>query len=229
MDPTTLREELFNLEDAAYREFHLRTCPQAQHVIGVRMPAQRKLAKQIVKQGNYWQFLDNYEPHYYEEVLITGIVLASAPMSLVERLDYTAWFVPKINNWAICDCFCSSFKFQEEDLPKVWRFIMQYRKSSQEYELRFMFVMILDHFIRAEYLTQIFQLLDEVKSEGKYYVEMAKAWLVAEMFAKQRAETLDYLQRDQLSTFAHNKAIQKACESFRVSAEDKQTLRGMKL
>lgn len=113
MTPSELRARLFELEDPAYREFHLRTCPQAEHLIGVRMPQQRKLAKEIVK-------------------------------------------------------------------------------------------------------------------SDQHYVEMAKAWLAAELFIKFRYETLDYLQRDQLSQFAHNKAIQKACESYRVSDADKQTLRGMK-
>lgn len=226
MSPKELREQLFELEDPAYREFHLRTCPQAQYVIGVRMPAQRKLAKKITK-SDYWQFLDNFTPHYYEEILITGIVIATAPMGLAERLDYVAWFVPLINNWAICDCFCASFRFRDEDLPKVWDFITSYRNSGEEYALRFMFVMMLDHFIRAEYLDRIFNLLDTVKSD-QHYVEMTKAWLVAELFIKFREQTLDYLLHDQLSQFAHNKAIQKACESFRVSDADKQTLRGMK-
>lgn len=227
MSPSELRALLFEHQDIAYREFHLRTCPHAQHLIGVRMPVQRKLAKQIVK-ADYWQFLDGNEPYYYEEILITGIVIATAPMALSERLDYAAWFVPKINNWAICDCFCASFQFRPEDLDLVWDFLMRYRGSQQEYELRFMFVMILDHFITQTYLSRIFQLLDEIQTE-LYYVQMAKAWLVAELFTKFRDATLDYLQHDQLSTFEHNKAIQKACESRRISDDDKQILRGMKL
>lgn len=227
MTPDELREQLLELEDVSYREFHLKTCPQAQHVIGVRMPEQRKLAKQITR-ADFWQFLDGFEPYYYEEVLITGIVIATAPMGLAERLDYVAWFVPQINNWAICDCFCASFNFCDADLPMAWDFITGYASSAEEYSLRFMFVMILDHFIRREYLERIFALLDTIQSSD-HYVEMAKAWLVAELFTKFRDETLDYLMHDQLSVFAHNKAIQKACESCRISDADKQTLRGMKL
>lgn len=226
MAPNELRENLLELEDAAYREFHLKTCPQAQHVIGVRMPEQRKLAKKITK-GDYWYFLDNFEPYYYEEVLITGIVIATAPMGLSERLGYVAWFVPLINNWAICDCFCASFNFHEEDLSTTWDFIVSFASSEEEYALRFMFVMMLDHFICPEYLDQIFAMLDQIKSD-KHYVEMAKAWLVAELFTKYRDQTMEYLMRDQLSRFAHNKAIQKACESRRISDSDKQTLRSMK-
>lgn len=196
-------------------------------MIGVRVPEQRRLAKAIIK-GDFWAFLDQIQPYYYEELLITGMVIANAPMALAERLDYTAWFVPKINNWAICDTFCASFKPQPQDLPALWDFILQYHASQQEYALRFMFVMILDHFISKEYLPQIYTLLDEVQSD-QYYVEMAKAWLVAEMFAQCRDATLDYLQRDQLSVFAHNKAIQKARESRRISPADKQLLNSLKL
>lgn len=227
MTPDELRERLFELEDVGYRKFHLKTCPQARNVIGVRMPEQRKIAKKITK-GDYWYFLDNFEPYYYEEILITGIVIATAPMALSERLGYVAWFVPRIDNWAICDCFCASFNFREEDLPAVWKFITSFVDSDEEYSLRFMFVMMLDHFIRMEYIDRIFDILDIVKS-NQHYVEMAKAWLVAELFTKFRDQTLDYLMRDQLSKFAHNKAIQKACESRRISDADKQTLRGMKL
>lgn len=171
--------------------------------------------------------MDNFEPYYYEEVLITGIVIATAPMGLEERLGYTAGFLPRINNWAICDCFCASFKLREEDLPRIWEFITSHQTSDQEYTLRFMFVMMLDHFVRAEYLERIYALLDSVQNT-QHYVEMAKAWLVAELFISFRDQTLDYLMHDQLSKFAHNKAIQKICESFRVSDQDKQMLRGMK-
>lgn len=160
--------------------------------------------------------------------MVTGIVIATAPMGLAERLDYTAWFIPQINNWAVCDTFCASFKPKPQDLPVLWDFLMQYRSSQEEYALRFMLVMVLDHFILPEYLEHIFDLLDEIKSD-KYYVEMAKAWLVAELFAKFRNETLDYLQRDQLSVFAHNKAIQKARESRHISDDDKQLLSSLKL
>ncbi len=222
MTPAELRARLFELEDAAYRDFHLKTCPQAKHVIGVRMPEQRKLAKEIYR-GDFWQFLNEVQPQYYEETLITGIVIASAPLSLAERLDYTAWFVPQIDNWAICDCFCASFKPKAEDLPVLWDFINQIGASSAEYARRFMLVMLLDRFLLPEYLPQIFAITDNLKSD-QYYVNMATAWLIAEAFTKFRAATLEYLRHDHLSTFTHNKAIQKARESRRITPEDKALL-----
>lgn len=227
MSPEELRADLFDLEDVAYREFHLKTCPQAQHVIGVRMPEQRRLAKMIIK-GDFWQFLDEIRPYYYEEILVTGIVIASAPMSLDDRLGYVSWFIPLINNWAICDCFCASFKIAELDLEPMWRFLQSFAESDQEYTQRFRLVMMLDHFLLPQYIEKIFRILDQLKT-NYYYVDMAMAWLIAEAFTKFRDQTLEYLRHDQLTDFVHNKAIQKARESRRISAEDKVTLAALRL
>lgn len=143
MTPNQLREILQDLADSSYREFHLRTCPQAQHALGVRIPEQRKLTKQIIKSGAYWQFLDGFTPYYYEEVMITGLIIATAPMGLTERFNYIVWFLSLIDNWAICDTFCNSFRISSDDLVKYWDFLLQFKDSREEYTLRFIFVMLL--------------------------------------------------------------------------------------
>jgi len=227
MSPDELRERLLELEDVRYREFHLKTCPQAERVIGVRMPEQRKLAKEITK-GDYWQFLDEVRPEHYEEIMITGIVVASAPMGLSERLGYVSWFLPLINNWAICDCFCASFKLNDGDLDNMWSYLQSLADNTEEYVQRFRIVMMLDHFLSAGYIEKIFQIINDIKSDY-YYVNMAIAWLIAEAFAKFRDETLEFLRQDNLPDFVHNKAIQKARESRRVSVEDKETLAALRL
>lgn len=227
MSPDELRERLFELEDPGYKAFHLKTCPNARHMIGVRVPEQRKLARLITK-SDFWQFLDTVQPYHYEEIMITGIVIASAPMGLAEHLDYVIWFLPLIDNWAVCDTFCASFRPQPADLATIWDFLLQLTSSREEFVLRFVLVMLLDYFLLPEYLALIFQLLDELHS-NQHYVNMAKAWLVAEAFAKHRDATLDYLSRDQLGTATHNKAIQKACESRRVSSADKTLLASLRL
>ena len=222
-----LIHKLFDLQDIKYRDFHSKLCPGAHNMIGVRIPLLRKLANDLNK-TNFYDFLHTVKNQYYEETMIEGFVIATAKMSLSERFEFLQKFVPKIDNWAVCDCVAASFKIKTADLPKYWNFIMQYQNSNQEYELRFMLVMMLDHFLLPEYLDRIFAIIDQLKSE-QYYVNMVTAWLVAEAFAKHRDATLDYLSHDQLSVFTHNKAIQKARESRRVSPADKQTLLGMKL
>lgn len=227
MSPEDLRQTLFELADPDYRAFHLKTCPHAEHLIGVRMPAQRKLAHKIIKDGNYWAFLDANHPHYYEEILITGIIIARAPMPLTERFNYLTWFLPMVNNWAICDCLCASFQIKPANREAYWNFLMSLKPNSAEFTLRFLFVMLLDHFILPEYLVQIFTLLDEVHSPH-YYVKMAKAWLIATILTKHYPEGLRYLQTDKLSNFTHNKAIQKARESRLLTAHQKQELTTLK-
>lgn len=227
MSPEDLRLSLHELTDTEYRAFHLKTCPNAHHVLGVRVPEQRKLARTIMK-ADYFTFLDEIQPHYYEEILITGIVIASAPMTLSERLDYIMWFLPYIDNWALCDTFCASFNPKEAEQKPLWEFLLPLLDSQEEYILRFVLVMFLDHFLSPEYLNGIFAIIDQLKTDY-YYVNMAIAWLIAEAFTKFRDETLEYLGRDQLTTFTHNKALQKASESRRVSLEDKSLLASLKL
>ena len=218
--------ELKSLQDAKYRKFHLRTCPQAENLLGVRMPAQRKLAKKIVK-ADFREFLQDTRGEFYEEIIIEGIVIATAKMPIGERLEFLKNFVPKINNWAICDCVCASMKFTAEELPQVWDFILQYQKSEKEYELRFMVVMMMDHFRDKEHLPRILEIVEQINSQD-YYVEMAIAWLLAEAMVNFQKEIIGFLKDDTLSRFTHNKAIQKARESYRISDDDKKLLLSLK-
>lgn len=221
-----LIHKLFDLQDIKYRDFHSKLCPGAHNMIGVRIPLLRKLANDLNK-TNFYDFLHTVKNQYYEETMIEGFVIATAKMSLSERFEFLQKFVPKIDNWAVCDCVAASFKIKTADLPKYWNFIMQYQNSNQEYELRFMLIMMLDHFLYPEYLTQIFQTLNHIHSD-QYYVKMAQAWLIAEMFTKHRDVTLQFLQKNNLSNWVQNKAIQKARESYRVSEVDKTMLSKLK-
>lgn len=105
-----LREKLFELADEKYKNFHSNLCPNTDNIIGVRVPKMREIAKEITKE-NWRNFLTNSSEDYYEEVLIKGFVIAYAKCDTEERLKYIENFIPKINNWAICDSFCNSLKF----------------------------------------------------------------------------------------------------------------------
>lgn len=226
MTPDQLREILSIRADPDYRDFHLHTCPQAQYLLGVRVPEQRKLAKTIIK-GDFRQFLDTVTPYYYEEILITGIVIASAPMTFSVRWDYITKFLPLINNWAICDTFCASFSLSDDELPPLWEHLCKLLSSDREYTLRFVLVMFLDYFLSRKYLPEIFPILDHLRNDY-YYVNMAKAWLIAEAFTKERDLTLEYIKHNRLEAATYNKAIQKARESRRISPEDKSLLASLR-
>ncbi len=206
-------------QDRGYRDFHLKTCPNAGNLIGVRMPIQRRLAKQITK-GDFRRFLSETKNEFYEETLIEGLVIATAKMELTERLRYARGFVPKIYNWAICDAFAASWKISEKDLDEVWKFLQDYRTSSYEFECRFMIVMMLDHFLRIDYLAGVLETVCTAQTE-QYYVGMACAWLVAEAFTQFREPVLAILESGRLMDFIQNRAIQKIRDSYRISRADK--------
>lgn len=212
--------KLYQLRDVKYRDFHSGLCPGTANIIGVRIPLQRKLAQEIV-QEDFRKFLNEVKNEYYEETMIEGFVIAKAKIDLAERLKLLRSYVPKIDNWAVCDSVCATLKWREEDLTKVWNFILQYQNSEAEFELRFMLIMMLDHFLWEEYVEQILAIVNKIQSE-QYYVKMAQAWLVAELFIKAREQTEKFLQHNDLLPWVQNKAIQKIRESNRVTAEDKR-------
>lgn len=219
-------KKLISLQDTKYRDFHSKLCPGLENIIGVRTPELRKLAKEIAR-GDYQKFLAECKNQYYEETLLEGLVIAAAKVTLDERLRLLKRFVPKINNWATCDMVCGSFKFQPNELTKVWDLVLQYETSTREYERRFMIVMMMDYFLVPEYLPKIFTILDKIKTD-QYYVNMASAWLIATALAKHREKTLRFLKCNNLDAWVQNKAIQKARESYRVSKEDKELLLTLK-
>lgn len=222
-----IRAELLDLRDDGYLAFNKKTNPELKNSLGVRIPEQRKIAKRIAK-SDFWQYLDAEPKEYYEEIMIEGIVIATAPMSTMERFDYLANFVPKIHDWATCDCVAASFRIKDSEREEYWDLIMRYQKSTAEFEVRFMLVMILDHFILPEYWPRIIEILENLPSDA-HYVEMAAAWLISVMMVKERENTLKYLSgKNNLSDFVQNKAISKCRESYRVSGEDKELLKTLR-
>lgn len=221
-----VRKQLFLLQDLKYKDFHSGLCPVVDNIIGVRVPDIRKLVKDILK-DDYLCYLDNVENKYYEETMVEGLIIATSKMSLEEKFVYLEKFVPKIDNWAICDIVCSSFKFKDKDLDTVWDFILKYKNSNNEFELRFMIVMMMDYFLIEDYIDKVLNIIDGIKTEF-YYVNMASAWLLSVLFVKNRKKTLTYLSNNNLTTFTYNKSLQKIIESNRVSKIDKEMIRCMK-
>lgn len=221
-----IREKIFELADAKYKEFHSGLCPNTNNIVGVRVPVLRNYAKELAK-GDFRSYLANAKDEYYEEVMLQGMVIGLAKMELEERLEYIINFVPKIDNWAICDVFCAGLKFVNKNKEEVWKFLGQYLKSNKEFELRFGIVMLLDFYITEEYIDRVLRILNKTKHEG-YYVKMAVAWAISICYIKFPKETLKLLQENSLDDFTYNKALQKIIESYRVSEEDKKMIRKMK-
>lgn len=221
-----LKDKLFELSDEKYKKFHSGLCPNTDNIIGVRLPKLREIAKEIAK-GDWRDFLAISSNDYYEEVMINGLVIAYAKCDVDEKLNYIESFVPKIDNWAICDSFCNSLKFVNKNKEKVWEFIQPYLKSNKEFEIRFAVVIILNYYITEDYIDLILETLDEVKHEG-YYVKMAVAWAISVCYVKFPKKTESVFEENLLDDFTHNKSIQKIRESYRVPKESKERLQKMR-
>ena len=225
----SLQAELFALQDLQYQKFHSSLLPGVENIIGVRMPLLRKLAKEILR-GDWRSYLDSsvaVPNTYYEDNILQALLIGTSKISLQERHTYIKAFVPKINNWAVCDLFCSTLKEVQRYPQEYWQMLMPYFNSTNAYDLRFASVMLLNHFTSDEFAEEALKLLEAIKHED-YYVKMGVAWAISIFYIKQPKLTLSLLKQNNLDNFTHNKAIQKIRESFRVSNEEKEMLNRFK-
>ena len=159
--------------------------------------------------------------------MLKGMVIGDLKLTPEEKLTWIQWFVPKIDNWSVCDSFCVGLKFSKKHPELVWEFIQPYLQSNKEYEIRFGVVMILSYFIEKEYLSQIFQHFNEIQHDG-YYVKMAVAWAISMIYIRYPVETTEFLHQNSLDDFTYNKALQKITESYRIDQKTKEQIRKMK-
>lgn len=219
-----IKEELLEMQDIKYKEFHSKLCPETDNIIGIRVPILRNYAKELSKKYSIQELLETIEDEYYEETMLKGMLIG---LDKECNLGHIREFVPKINNWSVCDVFCAGLKCTKKHKKEMWELINEYLKLDKEFEIRFAVVMILDYYIEKEYLKQDFKIFDSINHEG-YYVKMAVAWAVSIALVKFYGETVEYLKECKLDKFTYNKAIQKAIESYRITDEQKKQLRKMK-
>ncbi len=218
-------DRLFSMQDLEYQKFHSGLCPKKKNIIGVRTPDLKKLAKELYKEDS--NVLTKIGDKYYEELMLQGLVIALSTDPVDKKIKTIQKFVPKIDNWAVCDIFCASLKIKKNEKDKYFEFLKRYYDSKKEFELRFLIVMLLDHYLEEEYLDKIFDIISNIES-NKYYVNMAIAWLLSICYIKYPKITLNNLSNLNLDDWTYNKAIQKVIESRRVSDKDKDNLRKLK-
>ena len=136
MDQKFLRAELLALVDEKYRKFSSGLTPGTNNILGVRLPALRKIGKRIAK-ADWRSYLETAQVDSFEETLLQGMVIGYADVELPERLMLIKDFIPKIDNWSICDSFCTGLKFTKKHKEEVWLFLQPYLKSKEVYEIRF--------------------------------------------------------------------------------------------
>ncbi len=220
-----IRKDLLTQADSSYAEFHRKICPNAGEVIGVRLPALRKLAREIVRED--WRAFLSEPAEYYEEILLQGLVIGYAKCPLAERMDLIAGFVPGIQNWAVCDSFCTSLKSAEKESETFWTFLQPYLAAEQEFSVRFGVVMLLDYYVRKpEWCMKVVEKVLALTHEG-YYVKMAVAWTLAEAVIHFPQVVPEYLTAHFPEPETCKMMVRKLLDSRRVSDADKEMWRKM--
>ena len=227
MNNQEIRQKLLELADEKYKNFHGGLCPGTNDILGVRVPILRNFAKEIIKNENWREYLDHALDDYYEERMLQGMVIGLGKMELEEFLQRVEDFVPKIDNWAVCDVCVAGFKITKKYPKEIWNFLQKYFKSTKEYELRFAIVMLLDFYITEEYINDVLKIIAKINNSG-YYVKMAVAWTISEAFIKFPNETMKLLEENQLEDFTYKKSLQKIIESYRIDEKTKDKIRKMK-
>jgi len=212
--------------DIRYKAFHEKLVPGVNNVRGVRSPIIKQIAKEIAN-DDYELFLKEKSFDNYEEKMLYGLVIGNLKLPFEQLEEYIIEFVPVIDNWAVCDSFCSSLKITIKNKEGMWKLIEKYFDSKEEYELRFAIVMLMDYYIEPIYIDKVLDVLAGIHHNG-YYVKMAISWAISSAFVKERGKTLTFISTDSLDNWTHNKALQKIRESYRVSKEDKLLLKQMK-
>lgn len=214
------------LAEDDYRRFASSLIPNIDNLLGVRLPALRKLAMEIAR-GDWRAYLAEADNDCFEETMLQGMVIGYAKADIEEKLRCAADFVPKIDNWSVCDSFCQGLKIAKSHPSRVWDFLQPYLDSPREYELRFGVVMLLNYYASEPYIDRVLSRLDGIRHEA-YYVKMAVAWALSICYSKLPEPTLRYLRNDSLDKFTYNKALQKITELSRIDPETKAMIRGMK-
>lgn len=221
------QELLFQLQDKGYRDFHSKLIPTipVETIIGVRIPAIRKLAKEYGKDPESVEFLKQLPHTYYDENILHALLVAEIKdyevcVKEVER------FLPYVDNWAVCDIF--SPKVFRKNKDKLIDKIREWIASGHPYTCRFGMEMLMTHFLDEDFRVEYLEIPAAVHS-GEYYVNMMIAWFYATALAKQWDAAVGYIEKKCLDPWTHNKTIQKARESYRITREQKEYLKTLKV
>jgi 3-methyladenine DNA glycosylase AlkD len=224
-----VNKELQRLADADYRLFISRLIPNEAELLGVRMPALRRLAKSLAADADWRGFAAAALPEAasHELVLLQGLVIGYAKGTWDELASLIEAYLPRLRNWAICDSFASGLKISHAYPEPMWQLLRRALATDQPYQLRFVAVMLLNHYLDAEHLTAALALLAQIRHED-YYVKMAVAWAVSAFYLSFPEQTFFFLRQNELDDFSHNKALQKIGESRLCDAATKDLIRQLK-
>ena len=221
-----IQKELFALQDKKYMKFLSKLTPNISEdtIIGIRISEIRKLAKKLVKNNEYEDFLKELPHKYYDENLLHGAII-SENKDFENCIELLNSFLPFVDNWAVCDTISPKiFKKHKKELIEK---IKEWSQSDKTYTCRFGVEMLMTHFLDKDFKKEYLEIVANIHSE-EYYVKMVIAWFFATALTKQWDYAVIYLENNKLDVWVHNKTIQKARESLRILEDKKGYLKGLK-
>ena len=221
---SNIQSELKSMAEKEYREFSSKLMPTIDKstVLGVRVPMLRKYAKTL---ENYEDFLNNLPHKYFEENNLHAFLIEREKDfdKCIERLNA---FLPYIDNWATCDGLKP--KVLKKEPEKLLTYIKRWVTSKDVYTIRYAINLLMSFYLEENFNEEFHKIVANIKKD-EYYINMMRAWYFATALAKQYESTLPYIQNNKLDTWTHNKTIQKAVESFRITDKQKQYLKTLKI
>lgn len=224
---TPIQKQLFELQDLGYKEFHSKLMPTVckDKIIGVRVPQLRKFAKELNKSGLKVDFLNTLPHKYYEEDNLHAFLIEQ-----IKNFDECIFaldnFLLFIDNWATCDMMTPKVLAENPDL--LYEKIQEWAKSEHTYTVRFAVVTLMKFFMGERLDKKHLKLLLRIKSD-EYYINMAVAWYLATALSSRWDLVIPYIENKKFDKWIHNKAIQKSIESYRITKEQKEYLKTLKI
>lgn len=221
-----IQDELFAMQDVTYRDFHSKLMPtiDKEYVIGIRTPMLRKYGKELAKREEASVFMESLPHTYYEENNLHAFLIEQ--IHDFDDCIKALWaFLPYVDNWATCD-FMSPKIFKKHRVELLSE-IKGWIASESTYMVRFAIGMLMKFYLDEAFSPEYPRMVAEVCSQ-EYYINMMIAWYFATALAKQYDEVIPYIEEKRLELWVHNKTIQKAIESYRISDEKKMYLRTLK-
>ncbi len=222
--------ELLDKRDLKYKNFHKRLIPTINEdtILGVRSPIAQTIARKYANTDTGYAFLNSLPHNYYDENMVHAFMLGRLKCDTGAQKSYVSDFLPYVDNWAVCDGLCSHLKNLFKNKDDIYPFVLDCIKSDMPYIVRFGLVCLLNYYIDSHYIDRILEIALSIKSE-EYYVNMALAWLISFCLIKEYEKALPLIEAKCLDKWVHNKSIQKAIESYRISDTRKQYLKGLRI
>ena len=222
-----IETELFKLQDKKYQKLQVNLVPNVdkEKIIGVRVPDIRKLAKKYKNDDSINLFLKELPHKYYDENLLHGLIISEIN-DYNKCVEEVQKFLPHVDNWAVCDTMSPKIFAKHKD--KLMIEIKKWMRSSKVYTCRFGIRMLMNHFLKDEYKKEYLELPASIQTD-EYYLKMMIAWFYATALAYRWDDAVKYLDEKKLDKWIHNKTIQKAIESYRITDSQKEYLRKIKL